>query len=71
VREDAHIFYAFARKRAQALPRLIKVSGVGSKIALALVRISVGPSHVAAESGYAALTVSGHRRRRPERLVVE
>lgn len=75
VREDAHILYAFATEDERRLFRsLIKVSGVGPKIALALLSgISVEAFAVCVQSqDIAALTrVPGIGRKTAERLVVE
>ena len=75
VREDAHVLYAFATEEERALFRsLLKVSGVGPKIALALL------SGLSAEAfarciqseDVAALTrVPGIGRKTAERLLVE
>jgi holliday junction DNA helicase RuvA len=75
VREDAHILYAFATEDERRLFRsLIKVSGVGPKIALALLSgISVEAFAVCVQNqDIAALTrVPGIGRKTAERLVVE
>jgi Holliday junction DNA helicase RuvA len=75
VREDAHILYAFATENERRLFRsLIKVSGVGPKIALALLSgISVeGFAMCVQNQDIAALTrVPGIGRKTAERLVVE
>jgi Holliday junction DNA helicase RuvA len=75
VREDAHILYAFGTNDERRLFRsLIKVSGVGPKIALALLSgISVEAFAVCVQSqDIAALTrVPGIGRKTAERLVVE
>jgi Holliday junction DNA helicase RuvA len=75
VREDAHILYAFATENERRLFRsLIKVSGVGPKIALALLSgISVEGFAVCVQNqDIAALTrVPGIGRKTAERLVVE
>ena len=49
VREDAHVLYGFATEEERRLFRsLLKVSGVGPRIALALLSgISVAPSRSA------------------------
>jgi len=75
VREDAHILYAFATEAERRLFRsLIKVSGVGPKIALALLSgISVEAfAQCVQNQDIAALTrVPGIGRKTAERLVVE
>jgi Holliday junction DNA helicase RuvA len=75
VREDAHILYAFGTEGERRLFRsLIKVSGVGPKIALALLSgISVEAFALCVQNqDIAALTrVPGIGRKTAERLVVE
>jgi holliday junction DNA helicase RuvA len=75
VREDAHILYAFGTEDERGLFRnLIKVSGVGPKIALALLSgISVDAFAACVQNqDIAALTrVPGIGRKTAERLVVE
>jgi holliday junction DNA helicase RuvA len=75
VREDAHILYAFGTENERRLFRsLIKVTGVGPKIALALLSgISVDAfAHCVQSQDIAALTrVPGIGRKTAERLVVE
>jgi Holliday junction DNA helicase RuvA len=75
VREDAHILYAFATQDERRLFRsLIKVSGVGPKIALALLSgINVEAFALCVQNqDIAALTrVPGIGRKTAERLVVE
>src|ERR1700733_8833255 len=75
VREDAHVLYAFATEGERRLFRsLIKVSGVGPKIALALLSgISVEAFSLCVQNqDIAALTrVPGIGRKTAERLVVE
>ena len=75
VREDAHILYAFGTDGERRLFRsLIKVSGVGPKIALALLSgISVDAFSLCVQNqDIAALTrVPGIGRKTAERLVVE
>ncbi|MGH8138766.1 MAG: Holliday junction branch migration protein RuvA [Steroidobacteraceae bacterium] len=75
VREDAHILYAFSSEGERRLFRsLIKVSGVGPKIALALLSgISVEAfAQCVQNQDVAALThVPGIGRKTAERLVVE
>jgi Holliday junction DNA helicase RuvA len=75
VREDAHILYAFGTEGERRLFRsLIKVSGVGPKIALALLSgISVEAFSMCVQNqDIASLTkVPGIGRKTAERLVVE
>lgn len=75
IREDAHVLYAFATEKERRLFRsLIKVSGVGPKIALALLSgISVEAfSRCVVNEDITALTrVPGIGRKTAERLVVE
>jgi Holliday junction DNA helicase RuvA len=75
VREDAHVLYGFATEEERRLFRaLIKVSGVGPKIALALLSgISVeGFAQCVQNQDAAALTrVPGIGRKTAERLLVE
>jgi holliday junction DNA helicase RuvA len=75
VREDAHVLYAFATDGERKLFRsLIKVSGVGPKIALALLSgISVEAfSRCVVNEDITALTkVPGIGRKTAERLVIE
>jgi len=75
VREDAHVLYAFATEAERRLFRsLIKVSGVGPKIALALLSgISVEAfSRCVVNEDITALTkVPGIGRKTAERLVME
>jgi Holliday junction DNA helicase RuvA len=75
VREDAHILYAFGTEEERRLFRsLIKVSGVGPKIALALLSgISVEAFAQCVQSGDVAalIKVPGIGRKTAERLVVE
>ncbi len=75
VREDAHVLYAFGSEAERRLFRsLIKVSGVGPKIALALLSgISVEAfARCVTNEDIAALTkVPGIGRKTAERLVVE
>jgi len=75
VREDAHVLYAFATEEERRLFRsLIKVSGVGPKIALALLSgISVSSfAECVQRQDVAALTrVPGVGRKTAERLIVE
>lgn len=75
VREDAHVLYAFGTEEERRLFRsLIKVSGVGPKIALALLSgISVTAfAECVQQSDIGALTrVPGVGRKTAERLIVE
>jgi len=75
VREDAHILYAFATENERRLFRsLIKVSGVGPKIALALlsgISVEAFASCVQNEDIAALTRVPGIGRKTAERLVVE
>jgi len=75
VREDAHVLYAFATEDERRLFRsLIKVSGVGPKIALALLSgISVtGFAECVQREDISALTrIPGVGRKTAERLIVE
>ena len=75
VREDAHVLYAFATEEERRLFRsLIRVSGVGPKIALALLSgISVAAfAECVQREDIAALTrVPGVGRKTAERLIVE
>ena len=75
VREDAHVLYAFGTEEERRLFRsLIKVSGVGPKIALALLSgISVAAfAECVQREDIAALTrVPGVGRKTAERLIVE
>ena len=75
VREDAHVLYAFGTEGERRLFRsLIKVSGVGPKIALALLSgISVDAfAHCVQSQDVAALIkVPGIGRKTAERLVIE
>jgi Holliday junction DNA helicase RuvA len=75
VREDAHVLYAFGTEGERRLFRsLIKVSGVGPKIALALLSgISVEAfSRCVVNEDITALTkVPGIGRKTAERLVIE
>jgi Holliday junction DNA helicase RuvA len=75
VREDAHILYGFATAEERGLFRnLLKVSGVGPRIALAI--LSGGTvatfAHAVREHDAAALTrIPGVGRKIAERLIVE
>lgn len=75
VREDAHILYGFATQEERALFRsLLKVSGVGPRIALALLSgVSVaGFRQCVREQNAAGLTrIPGVGRKIAERLIVE
>ena len=75
VREDAHILYGFATTEERALFRsLLKVSGVGPRIALAILSgVSVTAfAHAVRSQDPAALTrIPGVGRKIAERLMVE
>ncbi len=75
VREDAHMLYGFATEDERRLFRaLIKVSGVGPKIALALLSgVSVADfNHSVQAQDISSLTrVPGIGRKTAERLIVE
>jgi Holliday junction DNA helicase RuvA len=75
VREDAHILYGFATQEERALFRsLLKVSGVGPRIALALLSgVSVAAfRQCVREQNAAGLTrIPGVGRKIAERLIVE
>ena len=75
VREDAHVLYAFASEDERRLFRsLIKVSGVGPKIALALlsgISVSAFAECVQREDIGALTRVPGVGRKTAERLIVE
>jgi Holliday junction DNA helicase RuvA len=75
VREDAHILYAFATAAERQLFRnLLKVSGVGPKIALAILSGTTVEGFAACVTGNdaSALTrIPGVGRKTAERLVVE
>ena len=75
VREDAHVLYAFATEDERRLFRsLIKVSGVGPKIALALlsgISVSAFAQCVLNEDIGTLTRVPGVGRKTAERLIVE
>ncbi len=75
VREDAHVLFGFGTERERSLFReLIKVSGVGPRIALALLSgINVDDFHrcIEAQDVAALVRVPGIGRKTAERLVVE
>jgi holliday junction DNA helicase RuvA len=75
VREDAHILYAFATEGERRLFRsLIRVSGVGPKIALALlsgISVEAFSRCVVNEDVAALIRVPGIGRKTAERLVIE
>jgi holliday junction DNA helicase RuvA len=75
VREDAHLLYGFGTERERSLFReLIKVSGVGPRIALAILSgVSVDDFHRCIESEDVAtlVRVPGIGRKTAERLVIE
>ncbi len=75
VREDAHVLYGFATEDERRLFRsLIKVSGVGPKIALALlsgISVEAFAQCVQSEDVTALTRVPGIGRKTAERLIVE
>jgi Holliday junction DNA helicase RuvA len=75
VREDAHVLYAFGTEDERRLFRsLIKVSGVGPKIALALlsgISVEAFAQCVQSEDITALTRVPGIGRKTAERLIVE
>jgi holliday junction DNA helicase RuvA len=75
VREDAHILYGFATLQERALFRsLLKVSGVGPRIALAIlsgVTAAVFAQAVRAEDSGMLTRIPGVGRKIAERLIVE
>jgi holliday junction DNA helicase RuvA len=75
VREDAHVLFGFATERERSLFReLIKVSGVGPRIALAILSgVTVDDFHRCVEAQDIArlVTVPGIGRKTAERLVIE
>ncbi len=75
VREDAHILYAFATEEERRLFRsLIKVSGVGPKIALALlsgINVEAFAQCVQNQDITALTRIPGIGRKTAERLIVE
>jgi holliday junction DNA helicase RuvA len=75
VREDAHVLYGFATEEERRLFRsLIKVSGVGPKIALALlsgISVTAFAECVQREDVSALTRVPGVGRKTAERLIVE
>ena len=75
VREDAHVLYAFATEEERRLFRsLIKVSGVGPKIALALlsgISVTAFAECVQREDTAALTRIPGVGRKTAERLIVE
>jgi holliday junction DNA helicase RuvA len=75
VREDAHVLYAFGSEEERRLFRsLIKVSGVGPKIALALlsgISVEAFARCVQSEDVAALIKVPGIGRKTAERLVIE
>ena len=75
VREDAHVLYAFGTEEERRLFRsLIKVSGVGPKIALALlsgISVEAFARCVQSQDVAALIKVPGIGRKTAERLVVE
>jgi holliday junction DNA helicase RuvA len=75
VREDAHVLYGFASVEERTLFRnLLKVSGVGPRIALAILSGGTAATfaHAVREHDAAALTrIPGVGRKIAERLIVE
>jgi Holliday junction DNA helicase RuvA len=75
VREDAHVLFGFGTDRERALFReLIKVSGVGPRIALAILSgVTVDQFHrcIEAEDVASLVRVPGIGRKTAERLVIE
>jgi Holliday junction DNA helicase RuvA len=75
VREDAHILFGFGTERERSLFReLIKVSGVGPRIALAILSgVTVDEFHrcVEAQDVATLVRVPGIGRKTAERLVIE
>jgi Holliday junction DNA helicase RuvA len=75
VREDAHILYGFATPEERALFRdLLKVSGVGPRIALAIlsgVTVAVFAGAVRAQETATLTRIPGVGRKIAERLIVE
>jgi Holliday junction DNA helicase RuvA len=75
VREDAHVLYAFGTEEERRLFRsLIRVSGVGPKIALALLSgmsVAAFTRCVQSEDVAALTRVPGVGRKTAERLIVE
>jgi Holliday junction DNA helicase RuvA len=75
VREDAHVLFGFGTERERSLFReLIKVSGVGPRIALAILSgVTVDQFHrcVEAQDVASLVRVPGIGRKTAERLVIE
>jgi holliday junction DNA helicase RuvA len=75
IREDAHVLYAFATEEERRLFRsLIKVSGVGPKIALALlsgISVEAFAQCVQHEDATALTRIPGIGRKTAERLIIE
>ena len=75
VREDAHVLFGFGTERERGLFReLIKVSGVGPRIALAILSgVNADEFHRCVEAGDvgALVRVPGIGRKTAERLIVE
>lgn len=75
VREDAHVLFGFGTERERALFReVIKVSGVGPRIALAILSgVTVDEFHrcVEAQDVATLVRVPGIGRKTAERLVIE
>ncbi len=75
VREDAHLLYGFATERERALFRtLIKVNGVGAKLALTIlsgVSVDEFVRHVLSGDSSGLTRLPGVGKKTAERLVVE
>ncbi len=75
VREDAHVLFGFGTERERSLFReLIKVSGVGPRIALAILSgVTVDQFHrcIEAQDVASLVRVPGIGRKTAERLVIE
>ncbi len=75
VREDAHILYGFAREADRTLfRRLLKVNGVGGKMALAILSAMTAETfarHVEQADTAALTRIPGVGKKTAERLVVE
>jgi Holliday junction DNA helicase RuvA len=75
VREDAHVLYAFASEEERRMFRsLIKVSGVGPKIALALlsgISVEAFVLCVQSEDASALVRIPGIGRKTAERIMIE
>jgi holliday junction DNA helicase RuvA len=75
VREDAHVLYGFATEGERQLFRnLIKVSGVGARIALAIlsgISVEAFVRCVQSEDATALTRIPGVGRKTAERLIIE